>query len=95
RDVADEEAVMDDFWAFAAQSFLQDQLEVSASAGLKSYKYLDHGFSGQSFGGELRYNPCPFASLAVNYETIINELYEEQLGMDRIDEITALVNLRY
>jgi len=95
RDIGDEEAVMDNFWAFAGQSFLRDQLEISASAGLKTYKYNDNSFGGQSFGGELRYNPCPFASLAVNYETIINELYEEQLGMDRIDEVTALIDLRY
>lgn len=95
RDVSDEEAVLDDFSAFAAQSFFSDHLEVSANASIKSYKYLDYDTSGSSYGGEITYHPCPFASIAVNYETIVDDLYEEYLGVDRIDEITAFVNLRY
>ncbi len=82
-------------WARVSAGALDRKLVGEAGVAARTYSYKGDEWTGDEYSLAIRYNPCDYSSLEVEFNSLSNDWYEELVGTSRIDTITASLEVRY
>jgi len=95
REKSSEKIDSNALWAQISAGLLDRKLVGEAGVAMRTYSYEEEQWTGDEYSLALKYNPCDYSSLEVEYESLSDDWYEELVGTNRIDTITASLEVMY